>query len=75
MEAIKNPYAAQMHAFGKQVLDAQKQVADWQIGQMKLVEKQVHTAFDLSRATAEANVAAAQGMGKTVLDAFAPTEA
>lgn len=75
MEAIKNPYAAQIHSFGKQVLDAQKQVADWQIGQMKQVEKNVATAFDLTRSAAEANVAAAQGMGKTLLDTFAPTEA
>lgn len=75
METLLNPFRTQMNQLGQQVLEAQKQAADWQLGQMKMAEKQVISAMELSRAGFEANLSAARTMSKTWLDAVAPAEA
>lgn len=66
------PFSSAMQSFGKQALDAHKQLTDWQLGQLDLAARQVSSAMELGRATFQANVVAAQTMGKTVVDAFAP---
>lgn len=74
MENLVNPFKSQIQALGSQTLAAHKQVTDWQLGQLKLAEKQVASAMEIGRAGFEANVSAAQAMGKTLLDAMAPAE-
>lgn len=70
----QNPFASQLHTFGTQVLAANKQLVEWQMGQVKLAEKQAGAAFDAYRAGVEANLAASQTMGKAVLDSVFPVE-
>ncbi|MFZ5480040.1 MAG: hypothetical protein ACOZNI_24965 [Myxococcota bacterium] len=69
-----NPFRTQFHAFGERVLAANKQVADWQLGQVKLAEKQIVASLEATRAGWDAGVGASLAMQRTLLDAFFPSE-
>lgn len=69
-----NPFRTQIQTLGNQALSANKQMVEWQIGQVKLAEKQTNAAFEAFRSGVEANLAASQSMGKAMLDAMVATE-
>lgn len=75
MDPMNNPFRTQMYTYGERVIAANKQLADWQLGQVKLAEKQAASFFEMTRAGMEATVSASHAMGRTLLDATFPAPA
>ncbi len=75
MDATFTEYRTQLVAMGERTLSAQKTVADWQLDQLKLAEKQMTDWMALSRASVDASQQAWHGMAKTMLHAMAPAKA
>lgn len=72
MEALFNPFRANLHAVGDHVLQSHRTVTEWQLTQVKLAEKQLSDWMAFQRAALDASAQAAHGMTKTLLDAVAP---
>lgn len=78
MDTLNNPFFAPARATilagSEQVLLANKQVAEWQSAQAKVLATQTASLFDLYQTSLDATVSAAQGMSRTMLDAWLPAE-
>jgi hypothetical protein len=73
MEALFNPFRANLHAMGDRMLQSHRAVTDWQLSQVKLAEKHVSDWMAFQHAALDASAHAAHGMTKTLLDAVAPS--
>jgi hypothetical protein len=74
MEAVLNPFRANLLAMGDRMLQSHRTVTDWQINQMKVAEKQMADWMSFSRAAVDASTQASHGMARTMLDVLAPAE-
>lgn len=74
MEAMFNPFRANLLSMGDRMLQSHRTATDWQLNQMKLAEKQVADWMAFSRAAVDASAQASHGMARTLLDTFAPAE-
>ena len=54
MEAVLNPFRANLLAVGDRMLQSHRTVTDWQINQMKMAEKQMADWMAFSRAAMDA---------------------
>lgn len=66
---------AHLRTVASEALTTHKQVADWQIEQARVVEKQVGHAFEAGRAMMNLQRDLAQNLGRAWVDAIAPERA
>ena len=62
-------------SFAQEMIAAQKQVFEWQMAQMKMMDQQSRAFTDATRAGVEKSQKTMLDMSKTLVDTFMPAEA
>ncbi len=68
-------YRENVHALGRQALESQAQWLDFQKAQVKLARTQFEAAMGFYQSSYDTSVSYAQGVGKSVVEAWKPVAA
>jgi hypothetical protein len=72
MKTLSASLRRTLHGMGERGLANQRTLLDWQLAQVRLVEKQFVDTFALQRASMEIAGNALHGMARVMVDALAP---
>ncbi len=70
-----NSYRKNVHTLGQQAVESQTQWLDFQKAQAKLARTQFEAAMGFYQSSYDTSVSYAQGVGKSMVEAWKPVEA